>query len=238
MSPAESHKLARLAGVLYLLTIPTTGAWYGISSTLFAGDGVTLAALQAGRGSLELAILLGALGHVNHLVLVVVLHRLLAPFGKIAADLMVVLLAASVPLSFAAIARQLDLLALLDGGAALGDAQLQAQIGLAIDGYTSFFNTQAVFWGAWLVPLGWLLLRSGLVPKLLAVFLLLGGPFYVMTFAGAVLDPGYAASAFGRVFGLVTGVPELIGEVGTALWLALLGARRLRVPSPAAGPAA
>jgi hypothetical protein len=163
---------------------------------------------------------------------------LLAPFGKIAADSMFVLLAASVPLSFAAIARELDLLALLDGGAALGNAQLQAQIELAIDGYTSFFYTQALFWGAWLLPLGWLLWRSGLVPKLLAVLVLVGGPFYVMTFAGPVLDAGYAASPFGRVFGLATGVPEVIGEVGTALWLALMGARRLRAPTPAAAPAA
>ena len=238
---SESDKLARLAGVLYLLTFPTTGAWYGISANLLGGGGaVTLAGLEAGRGMLALAIVLGAIGHVNHLLLVVVLHRLLSPFGKTAANLTVIFLAASVPLSFAAIARQMDLLALLDGGpalAALGSEQLQAQITFTIHAYTSLFNTQAVFWGVWLLPLGWLLLRSGLVPKVLAVFVLLGGPFYVMSFVGPVLDPGYATSLFGRVFGIVTGIPGLIGEVGTALWLTIRGARFRSAPTPAATPA-
>ena len=233
---SESDKLARLAGALYLLTIPTTGAWYGISATVFGGGAATLASLQASRGMLELAIILGVIGHVNHLVLVTVLHRLLSPFGKTAANLAFVFLAASVPLSFAAIARELDLLALLDGApalAALGGAQLQAQVTLTIGAYTSLFNAQAVFWGVWLLPLGWLLLSSGLVPKVLAVFVLLGGPFYVMTFVGPVLDTGYATSLFGRVFGLVAGVPEMIGEVGAALWLTIMGARRLGASAPA-----
>jgi uncharacterized protein DUF4386 len=237
---SESDKLARLAGALYLLTIPTTGAWYGISATALGADAVTLASLEASRGLLELAIVLGAIGHVNHLVLVVVLHRLLSPFGKIAANLAVVFLAASVPLSFVAIAREMDLLALLDGApalSALGAEQVQAQITLTIGAYTSLFNTQAVFWGVWLVPLGLLLLRSGFVPKVLAVFVILGGPFYVMTFIGPVLDPGYTTSLFGRVFGLVTGIPELIGEVGTALWLTIMGARARTTPAPAAAPA-
>ena len=75
----------------------------------------------------------------------------------------------------------------------------------------------------WLLPLGWLLLRSGLVPKVLAVVVLLGGPFYVVSFVGPVLDPSYATSLFARVFGVVTGIPELIGEVGTAFWLTIRG---------------
>jgi hypothetical protein len=233
---SESHKLARLAGVLYLLTIPTTGAWYGISATVLGADTVTLASLEASRRMLEFAILLGAVGHVNHLVLVVVLRRLLRPFGKVAADLAFVFLVASVPLSFAAIARQLDMLALLDGGSAftaLSAEQSQTQLTLLIGSYESLFGTQAVFWGVWLLPLGWLLLRSGLVPRVLAVFVLLGGPFYVMSFVGPVVDSGFASSTAGQIFGFVTGVPELIGEFGTALWLTIRGAKSGRpvVPS-------
>jgi len=235
----ENDRLARLAGALYLLTIPTTGAWYGISQSVLGGDAVTLASLEASRGMLEIAILLGAIGHVNHLVLVVVLHRLLSAFGKLAANLMLVFLAASVPLSFAALAREMDLLALLDAGpalAALGGDQVRAQVALITDAYTSLFNTQAVFWGLWLLPLGWLLLRSRLVPRVLAVLVLFGGPFYVMSFIGPVLDPAYASSLLGRIVGYAFGFPEVIGEVGTALWLAIKGARGARTsaaPVPA-----
>lgn len=227
-SMGERDKLARLAGLLYLITIPTTGAWYGISASLLS-EGVSFAGLQAGRDMLESAILLGTIGHIDHLALAVVLYRLMRPFGAVAAGLAAAFLAASVPLSFAAVARQMDLLALLDGGpsaAALGDAWLNAQVAQTVEAYTSLFNTQAIFWGLWLLPLGWLLLASRLVPRVLAVFVLLGGPFYLLASLGPVVDPAYASSAFGRVFGLATGIPEVIGEIGTALWLLIWGARR------------
>jgi hypothetical protein len=51
-----------------------------------------------------------------------------------------------------------------------------------------------------------------------------------------VLDPGYATSLFGSIFGLATGVPELIGEVGTALWLSIMGARTGRKAVPTTTP--
>jgi hypothetical protein len=231
---SESHRLARLAGWLYLLTFPTTGAWYGISASLLGGGVATLESLQAGRGMLELAILLGAIGHANHVLLIVVLHRLLRAFGDLLANLMLVLLAASVPLSFVAVARELDLLTLLDAGpvlAALGPEQVQVQITLLASSYTSLFNVQAIFWGLWLVPLGVLLLRSRYVPKPLALLVFFGAPFYVMSFVGPLFDPAYATSLAGRVLGTMTGIPELLGEVGTAVWLAIRGTRSATQPA-------
>lgn len=58
----ETDRLARACRLLYLITIPTTGAWYAIGSSLLGSDGATLAGLQASRGTLELAIILGAIG--------------------------------------------------------------------------------------------------------------------------------------------------------------------------------
>ena len=57
LGTSDNDRLARLAGLLYLSTIPTTGAWYGIGGSLLGGDTVTLASPQAGRGLLELAML-------------------------------------------------------------------------------------------------------------------------------------------------------------------------------------
>lgn len=133
------------------------------------------------------------------------------------------------------VSRQLDVLALLDGGsvlAALSGDQLQAQFALTIRSYESLFATQTVFWGVWLLPLGWLLLRSRLVPRVLAMFVMLGGPFYAMSFVSPVVDPGLATSLAGQIFGFATGIPELIGELGTALWLAINGAKSGKAPLP------
>jgi hypothetical protein len=237
----EADRLARLAGVLYFLTLPTAGPWFYVSASLLGGDAATLASLRAARGMLELVIVLGATGHVVQLVSAVVLQRLLSPFGKVAANLMLVLLATSMPLSFAAIAREMDLLALLDGGrglSALGAEQLQAQITLTAHAYTSLANTAALFWGLWLFPLGWLLLRCGFVPRVLAVCVLLGGPLYIQAFVGPVFDPAYASSLVASVVGIVSGIPDLIGEIGTGLWLTIRGARGGRTATAGAAKSA
>jgi hypothetical protein len=234
---SETDRLARLAGVLYLLVLPTAGPWFYISAALTGGDAATLANLQAGRSTLVLAIVLGALGHVVQLVAAIVLYRLLSPFGKVAASSMLVLIAVSMPLSFAAMARETDLLALLDGAAGssvLGGELLQTQIALTATSYTSVVNTAALFWGLWLFPLGWALLRCGFVPRVIGVLVMLGGPFYVMAFFGPLLVADYPSSIVASVVGFGSGIPDLLGELGAALWLTIMGARATRPATPSA----
>jgi hypothetical protein len=173
------------------------------------------------------------------LVAAVLFYRLLSPSGKVAASLMLVLIAVSMPLSFAAMARETDLLALLDGAgssSALSGELLQAQIALTAKSYTSFVNTAAVFWGLWLFPLGWALFRSRLVPRVIGVLVMLGGPLYVMAFFGPLLVADYPTSIVASVVGIVSGIPDLLGELGTAVWLAAMGARSLRKTVPAGAP--
>jgi hypothetical protein len=185
-----------------------------------------LANVRMRRETLELALISGALGAVNHLVLAVLLYRLFKQTGQTAAALVLVFTAVSAPLSLAAIARQMDVLALLDAAPAIGSEQLQFQVMLAMRGYTNLFLTSAIFWGVWLAPLGWLVLRCGFVPRVLGVLVWLGAPFYVLAFGGSVVDPGYQMSLLGRVVGIASGIPDLIGEGGLALWLLMVGTRR------------
>jgi hypothetical protein len=56
-----------------------------------------------------------------------------------------------------------------------------------------------------------------------------------MSFAGPLFAPSYASSTFAQVFGALTGIPEIIGEVATALWLTIMGGVRVRT---AAAPVA
>jgi hypothetical protein len=227
----ETDGLARLAGILYLLVLPTAGPWYYMSTALLGGDAATVANLQSSRNTLELVILLGAAGHSLQLMAAVLLYRLLKPFATVAASLALILLAVSVPLSFAAIAKEMDLLALLRRAAELSSqsgAELQTQITLAADAYTSVVTTAALFWGLWLLPLGWALLRSGFVPRAIGVLVMLGGPLYVQAFVGPVFDPNYSTSVISGIIGLVSGIPDLLGEIGAALWLAIMGARSRR----------
>jgi hypothetical protein len=67
--------------------------------------------------------------------------------------------------------------------------------------------------------------RSGFAPRVLGVLLMLGGLWYVSIFVGTVFDPAYDSTLFARIVGIVSGIPGQFGELGTALWLLIMGAR-------------
>ncbi len=227
MTPND--KLARFAGLFYLILLPTTGLWYGGWRSMMGADAAsTLANIQTSRTFLELAIIAGGVGFVDFLIVGVVFYRLFTPVGKDAAALLLAFVASSVPLSLAAVARHLDVLSLLDAAnrlPALTGEPLQVQVMLVLHSADSLFLITTIFSGLWLIPLGWLVVRCGFMPRLLGVLLLLGSVFYVLTFAGTVFNPDYANTLVGRIVGISTGIPGILGEVGTGVWLLIMWAR-------------
>ena len=223
----SNDRTARLAGLLYLSLLPICGiALGGGQLTDPAAVLATPAVVEASRGFLEFRVVSGGAGFVVWIVLGVVLHRLFRPVGKLAADVLVALVAASSILALAALARQMDVLSLLDasrGLPALTGDQLQAQLTLALHGFRNMMLMSVLFWGLWLLPLGWLVFRSGFMPRVLGVLLMLGAPFYVLVFVGTALDAGYTQTPLATVVALVFGLPGVIGEIGTALWLLFRG---------------
>jgi Domain of unknown function (DUF4386) len=79
-------------------------------------------------------------------------------------------------------------------------------------------NTAAeTLWGAWMLPLGVLVYRSRLLPRLIGIWVFLGGLAYLaMSFTG-VLAPQYN----GQVFTLAQ--PFTLAEIGLTLWLLIRG---------------
>jgi Domain of unknown function (DUF4386) len=224
----SNQKLARLAGLLYVILLPTTGLWYGTWASIATEDPATaLARLQASRTFFGMTLVAGAAGFVDFLILGLVFYRLFSPVARTAAGLILAFIVVDVPLSLAAVARQIDALSLLDWSHRLpglsGD-QLQLQVTLALHSADHLFLVTSIFSGLWILPLGWLGFRSRLFPRTLGVMLMLGGVFYVCTFVGTVFDPNYAKTLAGRVIGISCGIPGVAGELLTALWLLITGA--------------
>ena len=69
--------------------------------------------------------------------------------------------------------------------------------------------------------LGWMMWRSGMVPRRLAVFGLVGGPFIVATGSAAVLGLIEAGGAVQ----LLSAAPEFIWELGLGIYLVVKGFR-------------
>lgn len=218
------NKTARVAGLLYLVTVVT-----GIFSLIVVpshinahGDAsATISNIVAFESLFRLGIAAGALGYVAFLLLPFALYKLLSPVNRDVAVLMVVLAVACVPIYFVAIANRLDILSLLDGSAkqqVFSSGQLQAKVVSLLDAYGNKVLISEIFWGLWLLPFGYLVFKSGFLPKILGVLLMIGCFSYLMTFTGQLLFPRYTIPGFVMW-------PASFGEIGICLWLLLMGVR-------------
>jgi hypothetical protein len=98
-------------------------------------------------------------------------------------------------------------------------AQLEGLAYLSINVYKVGFVTAQLFFGTWLFPLGYLVYRSGSLPRFLGILLMLDGIAVMIWFLQALLLPDYPAI---RTPGLVV---SFIAEVGLALWLLVMGVK-------------
>ena len=101
--------------------------------------------------------------------------------------------------------------------------QLNAQVMSSIDAFNFVWLVALVSFGIHLVVLGYLILRSGFVPKVIGFLLILAGSAYVVdTLANALLSnyEDYETALL-----LFVAVPAVIGEVAFAVWLLARGGK-------------
>jgi len=215
---ASINRTARLAGGLYLSLVPLGFfSFVYVPSVLFVpGD-----AAATSRNIMASEWLFRS-GTVSHLItqiivvfLVLALYRLLKPVNKDRAVLMVVLALLGIPMAFLSEVNHLAALRLLGGadGGAFTSTQIQAQVMLFLDMRRSGVLVAQIFWGLWLLPLGLLVIRSGFLPRLLGILLVIGGAGYLFDSGTQLLFPGFITiSQF-----------TIVGELLFSLWLLIKG---------------
>ncbi|MHB8960868.1 MAG: DUF4386 domain-containing protein [Candidatus Limnocylindrales bacterium] len=97
--------------------------------------------------------------------------------------------------------------------------QLEGLAYLSITVYKTGWVTAQLFFGMWLFLLGSLVYRSGFLPRLLGVLLVLDGMGVMIWFLQALLLPDYRAITYP---GLAV---SFIAELGLALWLLVKGVK-------------
>jgi hypothetical protein len=224
---------ARVAGLLYLVTVVTGMFYLGYVPSQLASHGdaaAKVAAVLQSEMLFRLGIVAELVCHAAFLLLPLALYRLLGASGRKAAVLMVAFATASVPLAYANVVHRFEVLSLLGHAQylqAFTAAQLHAQVMLQLDAYRHGLLVLEVFWGAWLLPFGYLVYRCGFLPRLLGVLLVLGGIGYLVDFLATLLLPAYPASPVADYILL----PASLGEIGTCLWLLAVAVRQ---PAPLA----
>ena len=214
------NKTARIAGLLYLVIafLAPFGEMFARQSLIVPGDAAATASnIMASEGLFRLGFVSDLIVQMIHIFLVLVLYKLLKPVNKNHALLMVVLGLVGVPIAMLNELNQVAALLLSSGAnylTAFAPDQLQALVPLFLDLHEQGVFIAQIFWGLWLFPLGYLVFKSGYIPRILGVLLIIGCFGYVIDSFAVFLLPNYEANISLFTFW---------GEVLLPLWLLIKG---------------
>jgi hypothetical protein len=215
---------ARIGGVLYLIIIVA-----GLFGEAFVRDKLVVSgnptATAENIRSSELLWRVGIAGNIFHLSCAVALALVFyVLFGPVNRDL--ALLAAFFNLVSIALeaGSKLYLLAALfplgkaDYLKAFAPEQLHALAYLSIKSHEYGFGVSLIFFGFFCLVLGYLIFRSGFLPKVLGVLMQIAGVSYLTNCFALILAPNLANRIFPAIL-----VPAFIGEASLCLWLITKG---------------
>ncbi len=173
------NKTARIAGFLYLTMVPLGFfGMFGHSNLIVPGDAATTANnIMAYASLFRFSIVSALIVQVVNILLVLVLYKLLKPVNRNHAVLMVIFILVSVPITMLNELNQFAALLLLNGAdylTAFEADQLQAKVMLFLDLHEHGIHISGIFWGLWLCPMGYLVFKSGFLPRILGILLIIG----------------------------------------------------------------
>jgi hypothetical protein len=149
------------------------GLIYVPSRLIVPGDAAATASnVMASDSLFRLGIVSNLLVHIVNLFLVLALYRLLKPVNKNMASLMVMFVLVGVPIVMLNELTQLAVLPLLSGAdylAVFTTEQLHALVLLFLNLHKQGLNIAQIFWGLWLFPMGYLVFKSGFIPRILGM---------------------------------------------------------------------
>jgi hypothetical protein len=218
--------LARIAGVLYLLVGIFGGFAEGFvdPKMYVAGNAAATAGnVVANPGLVRMGVVSHLLDAVFFVFLAMTLYILLKHVHKSVASAMLVLVVlATGIISLNAVFQFEGLQVATDSSysAAFGAAGSNALVLLLLDIQHYGTLSAQVFFGLWLVPLGYLAFKSGLFPKSLGVVLIVGGICYLVDLLMAFLVPD-----FGQKIHTFIVIPCAIAEISMVLYLLAKGVK-------------
>lgn len=232
----SNKKTARLAGVLYLSMIVSYMFSLGYVPRRFLVEGDAVATIEniaRAEWIFRLGIVAGMVACAVYMAQVLVQYKLLVSVSRNAAVLMVAFAVAHLPLFFVGHVDELNLLSLLKAdryGDVLTVDQLHAHVMLLTDAYKNSVRVNEIFMSLWLIPFGYLVFKSGILPRFLGVWLILNSIPYFMAFSKQLLNLDYTLPSVVRY--VLTAAA--MGEIATCLWLLVMGARESTAPMPSA----
>lgn len=215
---------ARQAGAIYFvfMIISIIGEFLLPTFMVYGDAAATAHNINSGETIYRIGILTGFITLIIFIFLVVLLYKLLKNINKSLAMLMVLLVSIGVTVTLANLLNKFAPLVILSGAdylSVFSKAQLEA---LALS-FLRFNSNCAIistaFWGLWLFPFGILVFKSGFLPRILGILLMVAGLAYLTSSVTALVLPDYS-SMVSKVM-----MPLYFGEVPIIFWLLIKGVK-------------
>jgi Domain of unknown function (DUF4386) len=215
---------ARVGGVLYLIiiVIGLFGEAFVRDRLIVAGDAAATAANITSHESLwrfhiaaELFLLICAV------VLLLIFFALLRPVSRNLILLAVFFNLVAIIIEAATTMRLVEALFPLGNAGylkAFTPEQLYALASLSLKSHGYGFGVSLLFFGCFCVIVGYLIFRSGYLPKTIGILMQVAGVCYLTNSFALILSPAVANRLFPAIL-----VPVFIGEVSLCLWLLVKG---------------
>ena len=216
---ATSPRLqARVAGVFYLLVFITGGASLAFSSgVVVPGDAAATAAnILAKDSAFRLSAASNLIATACYVVVTGLFYGLFKPVNRTVSLIAAFFSLVGCAIGAASMAFHLAAISVLDGAAAFNSFkadQLQGVVLLLLRLEAQTYNLGLVFFGVYCALIGWLILKSIFLPRILGALMLFAGIGW-LTF----LWPPLAKALYPYVL-----APGLIGEGALTLWLLTAG---------------
>ena len=218
----------RTAGLLYGAgSVPGFFALLYVPSKVMVHGNPTATAhnIAAHEALFRWGIVADLAGQAFFILVALALYYLLKAVHRKVSLLMLVLLLVSIPIAFLNELNSVAALLMAQGAgplSALDESQRVVWMRLFLNLRGAGFDVAGIFWGLWLFPLGWLVYRSGFIPRILGVLLMLGCFAYLANSIASLALPQFA-----DVVARWANPVQLV-EMVFMLWLLIMGA----IPKP------
>jgi hypothetical protein len=216
---------ARLAGLFYLITaIAGIYAEVAIRGRVIVSGNAAATAhnILASEGSYRLAFVADIVGGAAYVVVTLLLYELLKPVSARLSLLAAFFSLVGIAIGGLAALGHLAPLLILKGAylSSFTTAQLQAMAYLSLKLHTQGYLIALVFFGLYEAVLGYLIFKSGFLPRTLGVLVAIGGlAFLTNSFALFLAPP--IGNALNSYMLLLDG----LGEISLTLWLLVMGVK-------------
>jgi len=216
----SQKKIARITGFLYFMFILSTfvADHFAVFSS---NDSTTIVdKITANEGLFSIGLISNLLSALFFLLAAWGLYVLLKKVNKGIALLFLLLNSVGVAIQCLSVLNLFTSMHLLSGADFLNVFQidqLQAQAMYFINMYMDGFIIAQIFYGAWLLPLGYLVYKSGFLPKLLGILLMIDCFAILIWFFQFFLLPDYEVISYPCL------AVSFLAEFSLTLWLLIKG---------------